>query len=293
MPAAAAPLVADTWWVGVLLEGTGAGLSASGKLMWRHAAKSPDPIRWYIFGSLLSMVLYPCLDTVAYAFTSQQILSASSGYIITFNMVGATLFLRETLTVSRATAVVFIVFGSVASVAFGNHLEYNYTPDDYWHLLTQPSAIVYYLLLLGAICASCWLLFVPSGRRMLVDEQRPVLMASLGGGTAGNMWVTKVAMELLGCTTRRDESHSGCTLAVLVPTFVLLTLTLSIHLISLGLLAYGLRTGSALQLVTAYEASALLTSALSSALVLSEYTGMTAATLILFYGLGILPILLG
>lgn len=279
----------STWWVGVLLEGTGAGLSASGKLMWRYAALSKDPVRWYGIGGLLSMVIYPVLDTAAYAFTSQQILSASSGYIISFNVMGATLMLHETLTVQRAAAVIVIVLGSAASVAFGNHLQYNYTSADYWDLLLQPSAVMYYSCLFGWLSFSAWVLLSRRGRQILDETQRPVLMASLGGSVAGNMWVTKVAMELLGCTTRA----TGCPIGVLITTAGLLGVTVSIHLISLALLAYGLRSGSALQLVTAYEASALLTSALSSALVLSEYTGMSAGRLLLFYTTGVVPIFSG
>ena len=284
-----APSADSTWWVGVLLEGTGAGLSASGKLMWRHAVTSRDPVRWYAIGGLLSMVLYPCLDTAAYAFTSQQILSASSGYIITFNVLGATVLLHETLTYGRAASVVVIVLGSAASVAFGNHLQYHYTASDYWNLLLQPTAVIYYVLLGSWLLFSAWLLLSRRGSQYLEAPMRPVLMASLGGSVAGNMWVTKVAMELLGCTT----AATGCAIGVLMSTAGLLLVTVSIHLVSLALLAYGLRSGSALQLVTAYEASALLTSALSSALVLSEYTGMTAARLLLFYATGVVPIFLG
>ena len=73
----------------------------------------------------------------------------------------------------------------------------------------------------------------------------------------------------------------------------MLSITATIHMISLLLLAYGLRTGSALQLVTAYEASALLSSALSSVLVLSEYAGMAPSQLLLFYAVGVAPILVG
>jgi hypothetical protein len=283
------PTIDNSWWVGVLLEGFGAGLSASGKLMWRYAAMSRDPVKWYAMGSLLSMVFYPVLDTTAYIFTSQQILSASSGYIISFNVLGATILLHETLTVSRACGVLVIVMGSAASVAFGNHLQYNYSAADYWNLLLQPSAIVYYAGLGGWLSFSAWALLTRRGSQVLDVSLRPVLMAALGGSCSGNMWVTKVAMELLECTTRA----TGCALSVLMSTAGLLLVTVSIHLVSLALLAYALRTGSALQLVTTYEAFSLLTSALSSALVLSEYTGMSANRLFIFYATGVLPIMVG
>jgi len=277
-----APSEENLWWVGVLLEATGAGLSATGKLLWRHAATSQKPFRWYMLGGLFSMIIYPFLDTTAYAFTSQQILSASSGYIIAFNVLGATVLLQEELTLNRAAAVVLIITGSLLVIVFGNHLENDYGLDDYLRLMSQPTAIVYYVIesLWLAVCA--WIFCSSRGAQMLPvgSEVRAVLVASLGGSIAGNMWITKVGMEL----------GSEGQLTILLG---MLSITATIHMISLLLLAYGLRTGSALQLVTAYEASALLSSALSSVLVLSEYAGMAPSQLLLFYAVGVAPILVG
>ena len=211
------------WWFGVLLESVGAAGSAAGKLMWRRAATSSFPARWYVAGAAFSMFLYPMLDTVAYAFTSQQILSASSGYIMCFNVLGATLCLRETLTVSRATGVVVIVAGTAMSVALGKHFEYDQSPADYYSLLDQPSARVFYCAMLAWLVVATWLLLSRHGSALLEhspNELRAMLIACIGGSIAGNMWVTKVAMELLGCVLDREQPD--CPLGLL--PFLVITL---------------------------------------------------------------------
>ena len=69
---------ASQWWIGLCLELLGSMVTASGKLMWRYAPGSRNPMRFYLIGVFLALILYPIFDTAAYAFTAQQILSALS-----------------------------------------------------------------------------------------------------------------------------------------------------------------------------------------------------------------------
>ena len=238
---------AELWWLGLLLEAIGTLFCAAGKICWRYAATSTN--NWYYCaGAVLTMGLYPMLDSLAYSFASQSLLGVSSGLVVLWNTALAPPLLGERLTVSRATGAAVVVVGTVCVALSGSHGNMTErSPAQLIRLLLSPSACLYYtgFLLWAACCASL-------RAAMLTDERRALVLAVGAGSLSGNMFTIKAGMTLLrclfdtSCEHRADEPG-----ALLADGIILLALSAAVHGVALTLFALALRRGEALQMVRA------------------------------------------
>ena len=238
---------AELWWLGLLLEAIGTLFCAAGKICWRYAATSTN--NWYYCaGAVLTMGLYPMLDSLAYSFASQSLLGVSSGLVVLWSTALAPPLLGERLTVSRATGAAVVVVGTVCVALSGSHGNMTErSPAQLIRLLLSPSACLYYtgFLLWAACCASL-------RAAMLTDERRALVLAVGAGSLSGNMFTIKAGMTLLrclfdtSCEHRADEPG-----ALLADGIILLVLSAAVHGVALTLFALALRRGEALQMVRA------------------------------------------
>lgn len=185
-------MASNLWWVGLLLDGVATLAGTGGKQMLRYAAVSRNAW-WYPFGLILTAVVDPAFDLVAYSFAAQSIIAAAAGLVVVWNVLLAPCTLGEQLTFSRKLGAALICTGTVLVGVFGSHEDPQRTPVEYLELFTRAEACYYYLAFAawGAMCL---------GVRCCGPPQLGAfLVCAFGGSLAGCSFTTKAAVELTEC----------------------------------------------------------------------------------------------
>ena len=183
----------DPWTAGILLDFAASLAGTLGKHYFRLGAlHEPNGCKWYVTGAFLAVLVDPVLDMLAFAFSTQTIVSACVGFVVMWNVLLAPTLLGEKLTQLRVAACVLIFTGTVLVGVFGPHEERRRSEEQYMALLGSPGAIVY---------LSCMALFLAFAcRRWWYHTGEPhgrMWGAVLGGALAGNNFAVKCAARAL------------------------------------------------------------------------------------------------
>lgn len=272
--------------LGILVQFLTSFLATCGKISWRLAANAApgssilDALRHskaarylYLFGIVLTLV-EPPLESTALSIAPVAIISACGGLSIFWNILLAPCILGEQLTRIRLGAAVLIFLGTLFVGVGGPHDEINYFPDEYFELLTEPKAIVYFCIT-GTGISICYLLWIRFGIRSA---------AVIGGAwLAGNEFIGKVCVELLKCGL--DQTKEECQGRQPFRTweiYVLATFYLGCNVLGLITLAKALRETEALDAITVYQAVTIIVGATSSSLVLEEQRTNSNGKIVLY-----------
>lgn len=181
-----------TWYIGVGLDAVATLAGTGGKQMLRYVAVSRN--NWYYpAGLVLTAIIDPAFDIVAYSFAAQSIIAACAGLVVVWNVLLAPCTLNEELTPARAAAAVLICTGVVGVGVFGSHAEIDRSPDEYLALFTRPAACAYFAGY--ALWAAASLGFYCRASPAVGS----FFLCAFGGSLAGNSYTTKAAVELTAC----------------------------------------------------------------------------------------------
>ncbi|KAL3931803.1 MAG: hypothetical protein SGPRY_000976 [Prymnesium sp.] len=254
----------NLWFLGVFMEFLGTFVSVAGKQMFRHAAVSGQR-RFYVYGFIGVVLIYPALDIVALEFAAQTVISTVAGMVVVWNILLAPCTLGEDMTTKRISSAVVIMLGIVGAGSFGPHFEAERTPDqELQQLFTTGGAIFYYLLLFSFLAIGYGVV-LPNEEWMPKQSLRNGALqggCALAGSINGNAFVVKAAILFV------QHGQWGS-----FWLYFLWALTCTYHLFALSMLALALRSHEALHVVTIYEAVSIAVGALSGNLVLAEYQG--------------------
>ena len=137
----------NLWFLGVFMELLGTLASVAGKQMFRHAAVTGER-KFYAYGGICVVLIYPALDILALEFAAQTVVSTVTGMVVVWNILLAPCTLGEDMTTKRISSAVVIMLGIVGAGSFGPHYEIVRTPDqELTQMFKTGGAIAYYLLL--------------------------------------------------------------------------------------------------------------------------------------------------
>ena len=178
------------WLWGVGLDVIATFCGTAGKQLLRYAAVTHNS-KIYPLALLLTGIIDPVFDALAYAFAAASVVTACGGLVIVWNVILAPLTLDESLTRSRAAGAALIVFGTAGTGLFGDHSATDRSLDDYLALFGRSGALRYYVLLALTLAACAY--------AARTSRHRSFYMSVFAGILAGNTFTTKATVELLQC----------------------------------------------------------------------------------------------
>ena len=254
----------DLWALGVVYTLLSTLMGTVGKDFFRLAFVTSNPT-FHAVGIVLSVVLDPVFNLIALSFATQAIVSACAGFVIVWNALLAPFMLGESLTRIRLISSTLILVGTIGVGASGPHYEVVRTEREYMALLSDHSAVVYYVLLLAWCSFAFW-----RWRRDPLGVGRP-WGAVLGGSIAGNNFFVKVFLAINYCAI--DRYSIGCIHANPWVSWQIYAVGLAALAAAGGgllVLAVTLRHAEALDGVTIFTGVQIIFAALTSNIVLLE-----------------------
>jgi len=262
------------WWVGVLLDCVATLAGTGGKQLLRHASVTKE-MKFYPLGLVFTALIDPAFDIAAYSFAAVSIIAPMAGMVVVWNVMLAPCTLGEQLTFSRKFGAFLICIGTLCVGLFGNHNEVERTVDEYLTLFATPAACAYYagFVVWTVACGIVWRRGSPVVSGFCVG--------AYAGSLAGNMFTTKAVVEMFVCVMTSetgegsDAAAGGCETNpfLTIWPYLFITISLTVCVISLYLLALGLTKFEALYMITVYEGFMIITGSLSGNIVMAESAG--------------------
>lgn len=283
------------WPLGLLLSSLSGVFGVLGKLSLKLAhlqALNPKARRLYLLGGLVAMLaLNPALGAAAYCFASQSLLAPMAGLSIGWNtLLGPMLLPHERLTAHDIAGALLIFAGCVLVGVAGTHEAPPLAVDEIAARFSSPPFVFYsvgLLLLVTALAhhARFALNLSKAETPTSVSQSARVTLSALSGVVSGQLFFLAAAMRVL---------HDGVDAAVWKQpvAYVCISGSISTALLGLHLLNEALKIEDAVVVVNLYEASYILTGAISGLCFFQDMTSLSSWHLIV-YSLSLMLILVG
>jgi drug/metabolite transporter (DMT)-like permease len=272
----------------------------------------PSSRVWYMYfyaGLASMLVMNPALGSVAYCFASQSLLAPMAGLTIGWNtLFGPLLLPHERLTTNDFIGAVLIFAGCVLVGISGPHKTPPMPVDGLWRCFFSVAFLLYvsvlFFLLAFLIHQSkpalqlTWgksssrdgnkageNIITPRSRRLLLSQITRVSVSVLSGVIAGQLFFLAAIMRLL-----HDES--GSNVWTYPVTYICILGAIGTALLGLYLLNAALKVEDAVVVIYLYEASYIISGAVSGLCFFQDMSNMAAWHYVI-YSLSLVLILLG
>merc|ERR1711988_1160531 len=183
----------NLWFLGVFMELLGTFAGIAGKQMFRHAAVSGEK-KFYAYGFVMVVLVYPTLDIFALEFAAQTVVSTVTGMVVVWNILLAPCTLGEDMTTKRISSAVVIMLGIVGAGSFGPHYEIVRSPEEeLTQMFATGGAIAYYLLLFTFLGLGYGVVLKNETWMPKQSLRNGALQGALAGSINGNAFVVKAA----------------------------------------------------------------------------------------------------
>lgn len=266
--------------LGVGCEVAATLLGTAGKQLVSYSARVEPAKRACAFkasGLAITTLLGPVADSAAYAFAPQSIIAPLNGLDIVWNTCTAPYTLGERLTRRHVLGTGLVFLGAALTSLFGPHRSDAHTLARLENIfLGWRFAFYSVLFLTGVVCGATALRRRPKG---VGDKTRGVILGTMAGAIAGNMFFTAQALGLLReSITSGDWSpwHNWLPWAVALGA-------VSVAIANIPLMAQGLQEFEALFIVTLFEGSHICIACISGQVVLREMVGEPAWRIAMYW----------
>lgn len=277
------------WYVGIGLQIFSSMCGTAGKIFVRLSSlqKTKHPLMSKILfrvGLVTNTAVGPLIDVSAYSFAPQSLVAPFGGLDVVWNALLAPFILNEKLTRHRAVGSALVMTGSIGSACFGNQEDPLYTIEYIEATLFNQHVLIYFLVFL------CWYFF---NQFFLMRWRTGSFIKGLSygwtaGSLAGNMWCTKLAIELVQTSIVQRDPEPWKTW---IPYAALLGAAF-FAIVNAYFLTRGLQHYEAFFMITTVEGSMILSASLSGAIVLRDVYELPPWRIAL-YSLSVMVVILG
>ncbi|CAJ1343574.1 unnamed protein product [Effrenium voratum] len=277
------------WYVGIGLEIFSSMCGTAGKIFVRLSSlqKHKHPLLskcLFRVGLFTNTVVGPLIDVSAYSFAPQSLVAPFGGLDVVWNALLAPFILEEKLTRHRAVGSLLVMLGSIGSACFGNQEDPLYTIEYIEATLFNERVLIYFIVfLLWYFFNQFFLMTWPMGSLI-----KGLSYGWTAGSLAGNMWCTKLAIELVQTSIIQEDPEPWKTW---IPYAALLGAAF-FAVVNAFFLTRGLQHYEAFFMITTVEGSMILSASLSGAIVLRDVYTLPAWRISL-YSLSVLVVILG
>ncbi|CAE7220642.1 unnamed protein product [Symbiodinium pilosum] len=277
------------WYVGIGLQVISSMCGTAGKTLVRlstiHEKKHPFFSKLlFRVGLLTNTIIGPLIDVSAYSFAPQSLVAPFGGLDVVWNALLAPFILKEKLTKHRAVGSALVMMGSVGSAAFGNQKDPIYTLQYIEDTMINLRVLIYFLVFISwYLFNQFYLMRWPTGSII-----KGLSYGWTAGSLAGNMWCTKIAIELVQTSIALGDPEPWKTW---IPYAALLGAAF-FAVVNAYFLTKGLQHYEAFFMIPIVEGSMILSASLSGAIVLLDVRGLEAWR-ICMYSLCVLLVIFG
>jgi len=235
-------------------------------------------------GLVTNTAVGPLIDVSAYSFAPQSLVAPFGGLDVVWNALLAPFILKEKLTRHRLVGSILVMTGSIGSACFGNQEDPLYTIEYIEATLFSWRVLIYF---------SCFLVWYCFNQFFLMRWPIGSLIKGLSygwtaGSLAGNMWCTKLAIELVQTSIIQQNAEPWKTW---IPYCALLGAAF-LAIVNAYFLTKGLQHYEAFFMITTVEGSMILSASLSGAIVLRDVYELPSWRIAL-YSLSVMVVILG
>ncbi|CAL1140611.1 unnamed protein product, partial [Cladocopium goreaui] len=241
---------------------------------------------WHRFrvGLVTNTAVGPLIDVAAYSFAPQSLVAPFGGLDVVWNALLAPFILKEKLTRHRLVGSILVMTGSIGSACFGSQEDPLYTIEYIEATLFSWRVLIYF---------SCFLVWYSFNQFFLMRWPIGSLIKGLSygwtaGSLAGNMWCTKLAIELVQTSIIQRDAEPWKTW---IPYCALLGAAF-FAIVNAFFLTRGLQHYEAFFMITTVEGSMILSASLSGAIVLRDVYDLPGWRIGL-YSLSVMVVILG
>lgn len=277
------------WYVGIGLQIFSSMCGTAGKIFVRLSSlqKTKHPmLSKFLFriGLVTNTAVGPLIDVAAYSFAPQSLVAPFGGLDVVWNALLAPFILKEKLTRHRLVGSILVMTGSIGSACFGSQEDPLYTIEYIEATLFSWRVLIYF---------SCFLVWYSFNQFFLMRWPIGSLIKGLSygwtaGSLAGNMWCTKLAIELVQTSIVQRDAEPWKTW---IPYCALLGAAF-FAIVNAFFLTRGLQHYEAFFMITTVEGSMILSASLSGAIVLRDVYDLPGWRIGL-YSLSVMVVILG